>query len=263
MSARLDLDFERGLHLSQATDFSFVDDATPLGIDDSAGSTGSMHVNFDRQNIRPALMKGLKGQGVILSPTEEEERSIGVVSHVSGSNSGVGIDIDSIALRLAVKRNAKPFTGTLAGGLRYWARLVGIPADRVEVEPAIAGQQVALVGFSDNVWLRIKQFCAAVGIEVVVRDNDLVVRRPRPVVVNAQRLTAKSWEVDDSSLAQIIQVSFYDPQTVVAGDVTPDYSRSNVPSGAADDPGGGLANANGANNQLPPGWLKISSRSIS
>lgn len=252
----VDLLFERGLQLTQATDFTFTDDATPLGIDDSSGSTGAMTVNFDRQGMRPALMKQLKGQAVILSLSADEQRAIGKVTHSSGTEAGVGIDIDSVALRLAVARSAKPFTGTLEDAMRYWASLVKIDPAQVQVDASIASKQVALVGFHDNVWLRIKQLVAAVGIEVVIQDDTIVVRPPRAVVISARSLSATSWDVDDTSMAQTIEVYYYDPQSIVAGDYTADYSRSNVDPANADDAGAGQATANRAANQLPPGYTK-------
>jgi hypothetical protein len=255
---RFDLDFERGLVLSQVTDFTFTDDATPLAVDDSTGSTGSMSVTFARQDIRPATMKRLKGQGVVLSSVGQDDRYLGRVSHVSGSEQAVSLDIDSVAIRLTVKRDAKPYIGTLEGALIYWAGLVGVPAGNVEVDPDLADQEVRLVGFSDSVWLRIKMLCAATGLEVAVRDDTLVVRRPRPVVLDVARVASQSWEVDDTSLAQRIVVAYYDPRNIVSGDVTVDYSRRSVPAGVdADDPDGGTRKANNPSNVLPPGWAKI------
>jgi hypothetical protein len=255
---RFDLDFERGLVLEQVSDFAFTDDATPLAVDDTTGSVGSISVSFARQAMRPATMKGLRGQGVVVSTIGQEDRMLGRVGHVSGSESAVSIEIDSVAIRLTVKRDVKPFVGTLGAALTYWAGLCGVPAGAVEVEDGLDAQQVRLVGFSDSVWLRIKMLCAATGLEVVVRDDSIVVRRPRAVVVAASRLSAESWEVDDTSLAQKVTVAYYDPRNIVAGDVTVDFSRSNVPSGEnADDPDGGTRAANLPSNDRPPGWAKI------
>lgn len=253
---RLDLSFGNGLFLEQATDFTFVDDATPLGIDDTSGSTGSMNVTFDRQDNRPATMKGLKGEGVILSSTAQEERMIGRVTHVSGTETTVAVDIDSVALRLAVKRAAKPFVGTLGAAIVYWAGLCSVVEGYVEVDSSIASQQVALVGFNDNVWLRIKQLCSATGIEVVVTDDTIVVRPPRAVFVDAERLQSVSWDNDDTNMAQTITVAYYEPENVVAGDYTADYSRSNVSSDTADDAGAGILKANSPSSALPPGYYR-------
>jgi hypothetical protein len=253
---RLDLEFSRGAALQQVSGFTFVDDATPLGIDDTTGSTGAMTVTLAAGQMRPADAKSLRGQMVTISSTGDDRRTIGKVTHVSGTLDSIGLDIDSISLRLAVKRNAKPFIGRLEDGIIYWAGLCKVDPSSVQVDDAIAGQQIALVGFRDNVWQRIKQLCAAVEIEVVIQDNAIVVRPPRALVVDAARVSAKSWDVDDTSLAQIIEVAYYDPRSVVSGDYSPDYSRSNVSADAADDPDGGLVTANRAANQLPPGYTK-------
>lgn len=255
---RLDLELSSVDRTLNVSSFSFTDDATPLGIDDSTGSTGTMNVTLAAGDMRPADAKRLRGRTVTIGIAGQERRAIGKVTHVSGSEEAVGIDIDSVSLQLAVKRKVKPFVGRLEDAMLYWADRCKVPAAAVLVEEAIADQEVALVGFEDSVWLRIKQFCAAVGIEVVVQDNAIVVRRPRSTIVDAARVSARSWDVDDDSMAQIIQVTYYDPRTVVSGDYTADFSRSNVASSDADDPNGGLLVANAPVHALPQGYKKKS-----
>lgn len=251
-----DLIPEHGDVIEVVSDYTATDDATPLSIDSSAASTGDLTVSIDG-HARPAAWKRLRGLKVQVQVAGRPARSLGKVSHVSGGDGPVSLVLDTVLNRLAVTRAAKPKTGTLASIFTYWASLCGVAAADVQVDSRVASIQFAAVGFYDSVWTRMKQLCAAVGVEVVSTDNTIVVRPPRPVtlVIDDELLVSTSWDVDDSTLAQQIEVIYYDPQPVVAGDQTADYSRSTKPSPDADDPFELDHTGGRAINTLPPGWV--------
>lgn len=250
-----DLRPERGEAIELVSDYSATDDATPLTVDDSQASTGDLTVTFDQRG-RPADWKRLKGQKIQVQVTGRSPRPLGTVAHVSGGDGAVSLAIDTVLNRMAVVRRARPQTGTLGALVTYWAHLCGIDAASVQVDARIASVPIAAVGFYDNVWLRLKQFAAATGIEVVGRDNAIVVRPPRPVqlFVDDDLLVSSQWDVDDTTLAQQIEVVYYEPKYVDPGEDTPDFSRSDRPVATADDPFTFPTARGRIINSTPPGY---------
>lgn len=253
-----DLTSDAGVVIEQTADYSATDDATPLSVDDTSASTGDLTVSFDDRG-RPAAWKRLKGQKVTVQVTGRDPRPLGTVQHVSGGDAGVSLAIDTVLNRLAVTRKAEPYTGTIGGVLGYWAGLCGLDDDDVTVAASIAQAKVSCVGFYDSVWLRIKQFSAALGFEVVSVDNVLVARPPRPVTITIDDdlLVSTQWDVDDTTMTRYLEVVYYEPSQILPGDQTADYSRSTVPQADADDPIALRTSKGHAINKQPPGWTGV------
>lgn len=265
---RLNFRTERGGLIEHTADLTVTEDSTPLGVEDTSGSTGDLTITFDRLRtpggtlMAPRHWKSLKGQHVSLVLGGGIERPVGIVSHVSGGTSTVSVAVDSIATKLSVTRSVKPHIGRLDTGIKKWAAAVGIPGSSVQVASSLAARQVQLVGFYDSIWLKLKQLAAALEVEVIVRDEAIVVRPPRSDVLELTTVSDFSWDVDDTTMAQEIDVAYYSPHAYTTGADTPDFSRQNVDSDP-DDPFDIDLVVGNSRNGLPPGYTKRSTVSDS
>ncbi len=252
-----DLTPERGNPIEFTSDFSATDDCTPLSVDDTSGSTGDLTVSFDGRG-RPAIWKRLKGQTLQVQVTGKDPRPLGKVAHVSGGDAVISLAIDTVLNQMSVPRHALPYTGTVGGVVRYWAGLCGLQHDDVRIDAKVTAAKIAAVGFYDNVWLRLKMFTSALGIEVVAIDNVLVVRAPRSVLltIDDNLLVSSDWDMTEDQLAHSIDITYYEPTEIVAGEMTPDYSRAGISDPTDTDDAYDYRTGSGpAKNTLPPGWL--------
>lgn len=198
-----------GVAAWDVADLLTVQDAVGVDPSDTFGGTGT--VNF----AIPTSVEAKSIIGKSFELVDGDRGSVhGVVAGVSGDRAVARVQAHSRLVALVSERTAAPHVGTLETYLTYLFGLCGITTGIV-IDGTIADHDVVAVGFRANVWLQVKKFCAAYGVEVALVDGDVTVRPVR--TVRAPRLLETDgyrWAIDQSSLAETVEAWFY-PVTAV------------------------------------------------
>lgn len=219
--------------LPDLSDWSAQEDSTPIDASDTSGSVGGFSIAFAHR-LAPHVIKGFVGRRRIRIDDDDYGLTLGNVAAPSSQDGVSQVTVDNKLARLAVTRTAKPYAGTLGGAIDYYFGLVGIRAEgSFEVDASLASIEVALIGWRDQVWLKVKQLCAAYGMEVALENDDVIRVRPlRQHVLSLDDDAASiQWALDDSQRAQAVEVFYYETRYIAPGDTVLDYRATNVAEG--------------------------------
>lgn len=102
------------------------------------------------------------------------------------------------------------YDATIGNVVRYYCGLVGIPNTSVQVDSLFDTLPVAYPGWTGNVWNHLKMLCAAVGAEIVLRDDIVVFRAPRQRIALIENNGSIQRSVDLGGTAGSVDVTNYD-----------------------------------------------------
>lgn len=189
---RLDLLSHRRLH--------------PVDPGDSTGGVGQFSFTIPQD----AKSKQLRNKPVDLEDGSQGTTK-GIARGLGGDGTNVSVTADSRLAALGVERKAKPFTGTLEGAFRYYLGLCGIKSG-ILIDTSIANIPVSLIGWSGDVWLQMKKLAVAYHAEISLVSDNVVLRPIRGRIAENYRDARVSWDVDSSSIAQSVEILYYNPE---------------------------------------------------
>lgn len=190
------------------TDFSVIEDSTPTDPSDTTGGYGQFTVGIgERDDTRY-----LHGVPISLSISSQGETT-GIVRGMGGDGHSATVTADSRLALLNAIRTAQPVNGTLASVFTYYLSLVGVTTGIV-VDTTIGSTAVVYPGWSGNVWDQIRKMATALGAEVALVSNNVVLRPVRLRDAETYRNDAPNWGLDSSQMARSIEVYWYDATPV-------------------------------------------------
>lgn len=209
--------------------------STPIDPSDSSGATGTITFDVD-QDTRDNKTLLLRGNNIELVD-DLQGRVPGYVTGLSGNNGMVTVTADSRLGVLHSTVTAAPFVGNLAGAYAYYFSLAGITAD-FAVDAAVASRPVVLRGFRDDLWLRLKQLGTVEEVELTLVSGNIIVRPLRTREANLDTVEEESFDISDDTLAQYVEVWYYNNQSkanALVWPVTPTDDTSVITQGAGED----------------------------
>lgn len=197
------------------TDYSVIEDSTPTDPTDTTGGYGQFTVGIGELEDT----RYLHGVPINLRISSQGE-TVGTVRGLGGDGHGATVTADSRLAQLNAVRTAQPVNGTLASVFTYYLSLVGINTGIV-VDTSIGSTLVVYPGWSGNVWDQIRKMATALGAEVALVSNNVVLRPVRLRDAETYRNDAPNWNLDSSQMARSIEVYWYDPTPVTNSLVYP------------------------------------------
>lgn len=193
-----------------ASTYSIVEDATPVDISDATGGYGQITIGLpDHVNVARA-------RGAVIDVEDSRNgTTVGTARTPSATAFGKQIVADSRLAPLNNDRTAAYYTGTLEGAITYYLSLVDITAG-IFIEPELRDTPVALRGWFGNVWDHMRKLAATFRFEVTVTSDNIVFRRTRTREAETYRDANIDWSMDDSQLAERVELYWYDQPTVSA-----------------------------------------------
>ena len=192
---------------SNLTDYSVSEEATPLDIADTSGSTGTISFQaIDDPNRKGSVL--LAGTGVVLTDTERGSTS-GNISDISGNDGQLSVTADTRLGALVTTVDANAVNATFTSVLTYYLGLAGVTGD-ISVDSTIGSKTVVAPGWKQqDLWTRVKQLCAAYGAEIVQIGNVITVRPPRTQTLDTRNGSPINWQTTEGELAREVEVSYY------------------------------------------------------
>jgi len=237
---------EIGGRTYECEDYSVQEDSTPLSVGDSSGGVGTITLTLvlpdpDIERDDPFWLYGPEwfiGEAVTLTDTRKGF-TLGTVD---------GCDRDDVSARATItclsrlselnvfNINAQPFVGTLENAFEYYLELAGITTD-LFVDATIASRSVVFPGFTGELWLRLKQMAAAQDCDISLVSGIILLRPVRERVAERGRDITRSSSTQSGSLAQTVEVYWYDTSEITdelvypPGGWTPEVEVLNVNAG--------------------------------
>lgn len=182
--------------------FSVQEDATPIDPGSSFGGVGQITLTMNEtKNSKYLLGEVVLGAGT-------RGKTSGLVSSVTSTNGDITITADSILNLFNSDRITMPLNTTLSAAFQYYCTLVGITNDLV-IDTSIASRAIIYPGWNGNMWIHIKQILSKEQIEMSLVFNRIYVRPLRLLVANTDRTTSFGWSTDNKSIAQQIEIYYY------------------------------------------------------
>jgi hypothetical protein len=207
------------------TTYSYSEEATPL--EPSSNSGGVSQISFEAaENPDGGSGSIMLMDDVITLVDGANGTTTGFVSGVSMSN-GIGtVTANSRMQLLMAERQAQPMSGTAEAIFRYYLGLAGI-SDRIVISDdtytnpnSVTGKLTTTVyavpGWSGVILDNVRQFAIAVGAEIALVSNNIVVRPVRGRTAINKRNLSQDWAVKRGQLAQNIEINYYNNRNVEA-----------------------------------------------
>ncbi|MBG6106635.1 hypothetical protein [Frigoribacterium sp. CG_9.8] len=212
------------------TTYTISENASPLSPADTTG--GATTVQLGIREFDDSMLLG-GGELTVL----DSGRAIiqGGISSPTSDGNTVSITSMSVIARLNVVRRVAPFVGSLDGYIATLLASVGVTRP-LNVDIGIAERPVAVPGFKDNVLTRVKEFCAAQGVELSDLGDAVYIRLPRTRSFNGSDVTQIGTSADASQLAQSVEVFNYNSRYLVNALVYPPASYDDA-TGTSSDAG--------------------------
>lgn len=216
VKAERDLDNEPGdvVMIENQTTWSITEDATALTPADSLGGATSLQfgIRADLHAPDTAPLHPFELAGATASLVDDSAGDVLVSGRIASPSGGVSVaSVMSLSVlsKLNVVKSIPPFYGPLSEYFEMIFAGCGITRP-VSYDAAVAHMIVPIRGYVDNVWAKVKEMCAVFGIDISDRGDGIHLRVPRVRTLDVENIKDQSWSLDDSRLAQSIEIYDYD-----------------------------------------------------
>lgn len=189
---------------SNIISYSYTEGSTPLVPGDESGAIGD--VSIDVMNCNNASILLYKDEFYLQDSLHGSV--IGEIENVSGSNDQITMGGRSRLALLNVDKVIPPRTGDIETIMTGILSDVGITT-QVIYDAALSPDTVHAPGYEGDVWVYVKDLCAAFEIEITVIRDYIVVRPARQRVIDASNILERNWQIQDIELAQEFDVAYY------------------------------------------------------
>lgn len=192
----------------------------PLAGGDSSGAVGTIEIDVPTLPNSPLglnleepieVIDTARGSTLGTVRAIDGSRTAGARYNVRGSNRLGEFNIEAQVL---------PFTGTLEAAFRYYCSIANIDTGIV-VSPALASRQVAFPGWTGNLWTHLKMMATAIGADLNLISNNVVLRPVRLFEAIRDREIEASPAASSEQLALKQEVIWYDTKYVANGLIYP------------------------------------------
>jgi len=189
------------------TDYSALEDATPLDPSKNTGGVGQINFTVvDKPDAGVSTLSLMNDTVVLVDGSNGT--TTGTVSGVSVSDGIATVQGDSRLGLLLATRTAQPKNDTIANIFTYYLSLAGIDSGLV-IDSLYKTTTVAVQGWTGVIWDNIRQFATARGAEVALVSNNIVLRPIRGRTAINKRNITEQINVQKANLARTIEVNYY------------------------------------------------------
>lgn len=220
-------------HRFEGASYQVSEDVSSLTAGDSGGSVGTFTVTTPRPDMFVSLSDGYEllgrfGPDFFLETNaviEDSERGIfrGTVRAASRNDANGTFTFEGVSWldKLNVYNvEAKPFSGTLGEAIQYYVGLSKSGVN-VAVDSSVSSRPVHYIGWTGELWFRLKQLATAQDCEIALVDNTVRFRPVRRNTLIAARDISRSGDRRIGSLAQTVEVYNYNTSALSLGPVYP------------------------------------------
>jgi len=207
------------------TDYSVVEDATPLDPASNNGGVGQLTTSIVENPSAKGTITLI--DDVLTLSDGAKGTTTATVTGIDASNGIASLTADSRMSVLLSTRSASPQFLTMEQTFRYYLGLAGITTGIVFEAPGdssyrySANLPIPTPGWTDVIFDKLRQFAIVCGAEISLVSNNIVFRPLRTRVAESRRDTAAALTVKRGQIARAIEVVYYQNSYKVNGQVYP------------------------------------------
>lgn len=203
-----------------AESYRVDESSTPLAGGDSSGGVGTIEVTVQDLPLKPI---GMNLEDPITLVDTARGSTLGTVREISDNISNAAPYSVTANNRLGefnIEAQVSPFTGTLENAFRYYCSIANIDTGIV-VDPALASRSVNFLGWNGNLWNHMKMMATAIGADLNLISNNVVLRPVRLFDAIRNREVESTPKASGLDLARKQEVLWYENTYVPMGLIYP------------------------------------------
>lgn len=205
---------------SNIGDYQVTEESTPVQASDSTGGTGQITFTAADDPSRMGSVL-LLNDTVKLSDGDRGE-TIGKINALSGSDGNLSVTADSLLGQLVVDKKAEAKWDNLADVLRYYLEdLGGIPWSMVAIDSSLANKEVFALGWTGDLWTKIKELLVVYGAEISLVRSTVVIRELRERRALEINNISEAWDIANIDMARQVEVMYYNSNPMFNSAVYP------------------------------------------
>lgn len=196
-------------HKSNVIEYSYSEEATPVVPGDSSGGIGSISFSTLDDATTSILMYGDTAHLF-----DSHNGSItGKIESVNGSDGVTSFSGVSDLVRLNILGDVPFMDSTLGVVVETIFATAGILTG-FDIDATLASIPVISPEYSGDLWVFLKELCAAYEFEITLIDDIITVRPLRQNSINLFDTISDSWSVSGAQQAQTVEVNYYNYASV-------------------------------------------------
>lgn len=216
--------------------YRISESSTPLAGGDSSGAIGTIEITTPKLPFAPI---GLNVEEELAFSDTRFGSTSGRIREVSDGRedgSRYGVMASNRLGEFNIETQAQPFTGRLEAAFRYYCSIANIDTG-ILVDSTLAGRQVNFLGWNGNLWNHMKMMATAIGADLNLISNNIVLRPVRLFEAARRKESSSSTSFSSTQLARKQEVIWYPTRYVARGLVYPsggfrqDITPLSVPAG--------------------------------
>lgn len=200
--------------------YTVQESSTPLAGGDSSGSIGTIEASFTNLPFSPIGMNVEEKISVIDTKMGSTIGTVREIGDARGSGARYSVMASNRLGEFNIEAQVAPFTGTLQAAFRYYCGIANIDTD-ISVDSTIANRQVNFLGWNGNLWNHMKMMATAIGADLNLISNVVVLRPVRRFEAIRDREVDSTANVSSTDLARKQEVIWYPTRYVANGLVYP------------------------------------------
>jgi len=196
-------------HKTNISSYSYSEESTPHNIGDDSGGVGAISISaLDNENDGMVLYRD-----VIRLTDSRYGSATGRIDSLSSTN-GV-LDLSASSRLVFINTD-----GTITAGnytIRSLVRAILLQArveDDVAFSPLIVDSTIQVPGYEGDLWVFLKEFLSAYGLEINLINNTIYFQPIRQREIVLDNVSSISYNIGDVQLSQSFDVAYYQYQTL-------------------------------------------------
>lgn len=200
--------------------YSVSESSTPLAGGDSSGAVGTIEAQVTSLPFSPSFMNVEEPFSVIDTKLGSTVGTIREVSDGRAEGARYSLMASNRLGEFNIEAQVAPFSGTLENAFRYYCSLANLDTG-ITVDPALASIPVNFLGWNGNLWNHMKMMATAVGADLNLISNNIVLRPVRLFEAIRNREVESNATITSEDLALKQEVVWYPTKYVNRGLVYP------------------------------------------
>lgn len=198
--------------------YSVSEESTPVEASDTTGGAGQL--TFSAVEAVGRFGSSLLLNDDVTLTDGDRGTTVGKINAVTSNDGILNVTADSRLGRLVTDVSTVPVDGTFEDAILYYLELGGI-TDDIAIDTSLTAIPVMCMGWTGDLWTKIKELLVTVGAEISLVRGDVVIRPVRQRRALEINNVSESWTVSNVDLAKKIEVYYYEYQDITNGLIYP------------------------------------------
>jgi hypothetical protein len=196
-------------HKTNISSYSYSEESTPHSIGDDSGGVGAISiVALDNSNDGMVLYRD-----IIRLSDSRYGSATGRIDSINSTDGVLNLTASSRLVFININGTITAGTYTIRGLIRSVLDEAGVQED-VAFSPLIVDSTIPVPGYEGDLWVFLKEFLSAYGLEINLINNTIYFQPIRQREIVLENLSSITYNISDLELAQSFDVAYYNYQSL-------------------------------------------------